>query len=167
MKRIIAQVEYVVLVMIFPMLSFGSEVSVTNVGESQYADTEVTTNVAFQVDCKNFNRLEFSLDFASTPSNSLEVVIGNDADADGVLSLDEGDFTFGCDLGEWFVRSAYEDSVKPLDSALLNGTTRNFILRKDDIDPNWNLIRIIRRGNVSGEVVSVRNYIEGLNLRIR
>ena len=46
------------LMLIFPALSFGAEVCVTNVGDSLYADTEVSTNVAFQVDAQGFNRLD-------------------------------------------------------------------------------------------------------------
>ena len=47
------------LIAVLPVLAFGASMSVDGMGESQYADTEVSTNIAFQVDAENFNRLEF------------------------------------------------------------------------------------------------------------
>ena len=37
---------------------FADEVNVSNFGTSNYADTEIATNIAFQVDNNMFNRLE-------------------------------------------------------------------------------------------------------------
>ena len=162
MKRIAVKTT----MLIFPALSFGAEVCVTNVGDSQYSDTEVSTNVAFQVDAQGFNRLEFSLDFASSSSNSLEVAIGNDINLDGILTFDEAELTFGCDCGEWFIRSSEKDSVKWEGDQGSNA--RTFILRKSEMKSDWNLVKIIRRGvNVSSEFVRIRQSFSGLHLIVQ
>ena len=78
---------------------------------SEFADTEVSTNFTFAVGEGGNRRLVFSLELAALPANNVEVAIGCDADEDGLLSLDEAALTVGYDCGEWFVRSATNDSV--------------------------------------------------------
>ena len=88
--------------------SFGLEIS--SLPLSAFPDTEIATTFPFAVAAPS-HRLAFSLEFQSTVSNSLEVAIGRDANEDGELSLDEASLAVGYDCGEWFVRSAANDSV--------------------------------------------------------
>ena len=76
---------------------------------AEFADTEVSTNVALAVGAARNRRLVFSVELQASPSNNVEVAVGCDADADGRLSLAESALVVGYDCGEWFVRSAATD----------------------------------------------------------
>lgn len=52
---------------------------------------------------------EVSLALTASPSNCVEVSVGVDANEDGVLDLDEADWTFGYNCGTWFCRDARTD----------------------------------------------------------
>lgn len=157
------------LIAVLPVLAFGASRSVDGMGESQYADTEISTNIVFQVDAENFNRLEFSLQLEASSSNALEVAIGREGDFDGRLSLDETDLAFGCDMGEWFLRSTADESFEKLSEALAAGpVVHTLVLRREDMDAGWNLIRITRRGaGTTSESVSVRNFAVGLRIIVK
>ena len=54
--------------------------------------------------------MNFSISLEASPSNSVEVSIGADANADGNLSPEEAAYTFGFDCGRW-LRSFLKDRV--------------------------------------------------------
>ena len=81
-------------------------VNVAQLPDSEFADTEVVTNIALSISLEDISRLRFAVDLQASPSNNVEVAIGHDADGDGHLSLDETSFTIGYDCGEWFVLNA-------------------------------------------------------------
>ena len=154
------------LVALLPAGLFADEVNVSNFGTSNYADTEIATNIAFQVDTENFNRLEFSLRLDRSASNSLEIAIGKDTDLNGILSLDETDMDFGCDCGNWFIRSSDDDSIKW--ETVQGSFVRDFVLRKSEMKSDWNLVKITRRGEgVSSDVVAVRQLFLGLQILVQ
>ena len=62
---------------------------------AEFADTEVSTNVALAVGAARNRRLVFSVEFQASPSNNVEVAVGCDADADGRLSLAESALVVG------------------------------------------------------------------------
>ncbi len=156
---------FALVVFILPFFACAREVTVGQLPSPLYLDTEVSTNIAFQVEVGNFNRLEFTLGVEASASNSVEAAIGTDANSDGVLSLDEVDVAFGCDCGKWFERfSRQNGSEKSLET--VNGATcRKFVVRRKDIDVNWNLISVKRRGiGVSNERVTVNETTRGIHL---
>ena len=123
---------------------------------SEYADTEVSTNFAFAVGEGGGRRLVFTLELEATPTNNVEVAIGHDADGDGCLSLDETALAVGYDCGEWFTRSAANDSVTYSDAAVFGTFRRTYEVRSRHIDPSWNLVKVTRRGfDVANESVGV------------
>ena len=69
---------------------------------SPFADTEVTTNLAFTAWEPRQRQFAYELAFDATPSNNFNVAFGRDGNSDGVLSRAEADFTVGWDCGEWF-----------------------------------------------------------------
>lgn len=69
---------------------------------SDYADTEVTTNLAFTAWEPRQRQFAYELAFEATPSNNFEVAFGRGDN--GVLSRAEVDFIVGWDCGEWFAR---------------------------------------------------------------
>ena len=92
------------IVAFLPVAAFG--VTVETLQQSEYADTEVSTNIPFAVSFDAMSRMNFSISLEASPSNCVEVSIGTDADGDGVLSLDEMDQTFGYNCGTWFQRDS-------------------------------------------------------------
>ena len=79
---------------------------------SQFADTEVSTNVPCALSLPSLKEYRIGLGLVGTPSNNVEVALGHDADGDGVLSLDEATISLAWDCGEWIVslRSTRWDS---------------------------------------------------------
>ena len=156
---------FALVVFILPFFACAREVTVGQLPSALYLDTEVSTNIAFQVEGGDFNRLEFTLGFEASASNSVELAIGTDVNSDGVLSLDEADMVFGCDCGKWFERfSRQNGSEKSLET--VNGATcRKCVVRRKDIDVNWNLISVKRRGiGVANERVTVNETTRGILL---
>ena len=136
--------------------------------QSEFADTEVSTNFTFAVGEGSNRRLVFTVELEATPTNNVEVAIGCDAEENGLLSLDETALTVGYDCGEWFVRSAANDSVMCSDVAD-SGTFRcTYEVRSRYIDPSWDLVNVTRRGlGVSNENVSFSLVESGFGLTIR
>ena len=98
------------LILVVPVMAFG--VTVEPLPQSEYADTEVSTNIPFEVSFDVMSRMNFSISLEASPSNCVEVSIGADVNGDGVLSLDEADQTFGYNCGTWFQRDAVGDGEK-------------------------------------------------------
>ena len=134
---------------------------------ADFADTEVSTNVVIAVSAEAPRRLRFSLELEASPSNNVEVAVGCDVDGDGCLSLDESALTVGYDCGEWFVRSMAKDSV--VSSVVADSGTfrRTYEIRSRNVDPNWNLVKVTRRGlAASNESVSVELVESGFAVRV-
>ena len=134
----------------------------------EFSDTEVSTNFTFVVGEGSNRRLVFSLELEATPTNNVEIAVGSDADENGLLSLDEAELTVGYDCGEWFVRSAANDSVTYSDVVDSGTFRRTYEIRSRRIDPSWNLVKVTRRGlGVSSENVSFSLVESGFGLTIR
>lgn len=73
-------------------------------GESPYADTEVSTNLALRALDDGVGRkvLDLTLSLSGTPTNCLQVAFGHDADGNGVLDFSETETVYGWRAGRWF-----------------------------------------------------------------
>ena len=69
----------------------------------EYDDTEVVTNVALPAVRADSRLFSFRIELDATPSNSVSLVFGRDADQDGVLSRAEESLEVGWDCGGWKV----------------------------------------------------------------
>ena len=130
--------------LLVPTVTFG--VTVESLPPSEYADTEVSTNMPFTVSFDSMSRLEFALSLDASPTNCVEVSIGTDANEDGCLSLDETDYTVGYRCGVWFQRDAMaDDEVETVGG---DGKRREhlFVLKKRKMNAAWNLVKVTRRG---------------------
>ena len=96
--------------MLFPLAALGTTVS--ELPPSEFADTEVSTNIAFVVDRSMMTRIEFTVELDATPTNNVEVAIGTDVNGDGNLSVEEAAYVFGYDCGTWFERSQSKSEVE-------------------------------------------------------
>ena len=160
-------------ILILPMSALA--VTVTPLPPSEYADTEVSTNIPFAVDFAAVSRMNFSISLEASPSNCVEVSIGEDANADGNLSLEEAAYAFGFDCGRWFKRSAADDS-ETVETDNFGQTVfvtsgraeRCFLLKKRQLDEAWNLVKVTRRGRGDiGEITFVNGYRPGCVLEVR
>ena len=98
------------LILALPLAALA--VTVEPLPPSEYADTEVSTNIAFVVDRAIMTRIEFTVALEATPTNNVEVAIGTDGNGDGNLSVGESAYVFGYDCGKWFVRNQSKSKVE-------------------------------------------------------
>ena len=156
MKSLTRRHTVVLSVLLLPMLTFG--IRVADLPVCEYADTEVATNMPFRVSLDEMSRVEVSLSLSATLTNAVDVTIGTDANGDGELSLEEAAWAFGYSCGTWFSLDAETEKVVVEAAMRSDGARieRTFVLRKKDLDPEWNLVRVVRRGEASiGECVEV------------
>ena len=129
-----------VLCMAFAATAFASaRVEVSALPSCEYADTEVSTNVALNVNATRLERLTLSVAFESCETNEVLVALGADKDGNGDLSLYETDVVFGCDCGAWYCADLRAGETT-------QQTTNVLVIGKREFDPAWNLFKLIRRG---------------------
>ena len=163
--------RFLVIMALIPSVVFG--VAVETLPQSEYADTEVSTNILFAISFDAMSRMNFSISLDASPSNCVEVSIGEDADGDGVLSLDEMDQTFGYNCGTWFQRDSARELFDCSDCSIvrLDGTERaekTFVLKKRKLDEAWNLVKVTRRGKAEVcELATVEGAKPGVALIVR
>ena len=159
-----------------PLAAFAKAIVVPSLPVSLYADTEVSTNIAFNTirsDVKTFE-LNFLLECSS--SNCIQVALGRDIDSDGILSFAETDVVYGWRNGRYFVEDVkgacrYEENLSlaqenahnfcisiqtskeyqpKMFSAMADSTSLFASLARIVpawlYRPEWNLMRITRRG---------------------
>ena len=158
--------RFVVILAILPAAAFGE--TVESLPRSEYADTEVSTNIPIEVSFDAMSRLEFTLSLDASPTNCVEVSIGTDADNDGNLSPEETDYTVGYRCGKWFQRDAVVDAEMETTEPHTGRIERMFTLRKRKLNPAWNLLKVTRRGVAEiGEVALVEGRKPGAALIVR
>ena len=110
-------------------------------------------------------------------------MFGHDANEDGVLGIEEGEWSIGWDCGEWSWRDRcsnaacrVEGTAQRLDMALYLNRDREAkslassvfpsVVSPTCFNPNWNLARVVSRG-AEAIYVESRISIDALKLRIR
>ena len=150
----------------------------------------------FAFACQGVNNFEFDLCLAGTPSNSVQLAFGRDADADGVLSADETDMAVGWDCGEWRIACFTNGEVLASAPATTNlvkdfkwslrirrGRPRRLDLAENGepvfveragasepwfYDPSWDLLRLTVRGvDAAQESARVSLGIAGFAIGVR
>lgn len=163
---IIWEVKLLMALMALPMTAFA--VTVKPMPPCAYADTEVSTNIAFVVDRAMMTRIEFTVALDATPTNNVEVAIGTDANGDGNLAPEEAAYVFGYDCGRWFMRvgELFDCSIVQLDGA--GRLEKTFILKMRKLDTTWNLVKVTRRGcGAMCELVKAEGRKPGFKLEVR
>ena len=146
--------------------SFG--VTIPGLPQSAFADTEVSTNIAFVVERPAMTRIEFTVALDATPTNNVEVAIGTDANSDGNLAVEEAAYVFGYDCGAWFARSAGLEGLGSLEGLGGGRVEKTFVLKRRQLDTAWNLVKVTRRGCVSAcELVEAKGRKPGFKLEVR
>ena len=162
------------LVIVFNVSISAFGVTVSALPQSEYADTEVSTNIAFAVERPAMTRIEFTVALDATPTNNVEVAIGTDANSDGNLAVEEAAYVFGYDCGAWFARSAGLEGLGSLEClGSLEGlgggrVEKTFVLKRRQLDTAWNLVKVTRRGwGSTCELVEAKGRKPGLKLEVR
>ena len=132
------------MILLLPMAAFGKAVTVEPLPPSEYADTEVSTNIPIRVNLERLDRMRFVLELSPSATNDVEVLIGHDADTNGVLSVGESCIAFGYDCGNWFVREGEEVRVEEVPAE--GRARRELAIRYKDFAPDWDLVKVVRRG---------------------
>ena len=160
---IILNMKLLMAMVFFPMAAVA--VTVTPLPPSEFADTEVSTNIAFVVERPAMTRIEFMVALDATPTNNVEVAIGTDENGDGNLAVEEAAYVFGWDCGTWFARSAGLEGLGGLGGGRVEKT---FVLKKRQLDTAWNLVKVTRRGcGTSCELVETKGRKPGFKLEVR
>ena len=157
------------LLAMIPLLPMAAlAVTVEPLPQSAFADTEVSTNVAFAVERPAMTRIEFTVALDATPTNNVEVAIGTDANSDGNLAVEEAAYVFGYDCGAWFARSAGLEGLGSLEGLGGGRVEKTFVLKRRQLDTTWNLVKVTRRGCGSTcELVEAKGRKPGLKLEVR
>ena len=154
------------MIPLLPMAAFA--VTVEPLPQSEFADTEVSTNIAFAVERPAMTRIEFTVSLDATPTNNVEVAIGTDANGDGNLAVEESAYVFGYDCGTWFARSAGLEGLGSLEGLGGGRVEKTFVLKKRQLDTAWNLVKVTRRGwGSTCELVEAKGRKPGFKLEVR
>ena len=153
---------------------------------SQFADTEVSTNVPCALDLPSLKEYRIELGLIGTPSNNVEFALGHDADGDGELSLDETALSLAWDCGEWMVKeegrgTGEEGRENGVPLVTSEPDTNGFVTAEVVVpirrqrsnpdwlfDPAWNMVRVTRRGiDEPTERVSIGTRVAGTAILVR
>ena len=156
------------LVIVFNVSISAFGVTVSALPQSEYADTEVSTNIAFAVERPAMTRIEFTVALDATPTNNVEVAIGTDANSDGNLAVEEAAYVFGYDCGAWFARSAGLEGLGSLEGLGGGRVGKPFVLKRRQLGTAWNLVKVTRRGcGAVCELVEANGRKPGFKLEVR
>ena len=174
-----------------------SRVEVSALPAGEYADTEVSTNVAFRASRRGVKSLDVRIKYTGSESNCVEVAFGRDADGNGDLSAEEMRLLLGWRGGRRFVEDiasddrVYEDA-EPASGrrflALSVTTDGDLVPRTAAFtcesgpcftslaahpprflcDSSWNLVKVVRRGaSAVDEWCAVESSGPKFELRVR
>ena len=83
----------------------GARVAVSSLPVSQFADTEVSTNIVLHGRRTDTWKVDLHIQLAGTPTNDFEVAFGRDANTNGVLDVEEIETMYGWRGGRYFIEN--------------------------------------------------------------
>ena len=133
------------LLAFLPFALFAAKTAAPHLPCGELPNTEVATNLVLRIDAAKTERLVFTIEADNSPSNSLSIAVGHDANGDGDLSLEEADVVFGFDCGEWFeARTA--NGVVASEAVQGGRISRDIAFHDKAIFGEWNLAKVVKRG---------------------
>jgi len=128
-----------------PLVLFGAKsVPLPALPCGELPNSEVVTNVVLNVDYGRLENLTFSLELNASASNSISIAVGTAAG--DALTLDEADFEWGYDCGKWFRADTETGNVDEWPEPGTGRVSRTLTINRSDFKPQWNRLRIIKRG---------------------
>ena len=151
--------KFKTLCLIFsPLVLFGvKSVQLPTLPCGELPNSEVVTNVALNVDYARLENLTFSLELNASASNSLSIAVGTAAG--DAMTLDEADFEWGYDCGKWFRADTETGNVDEWPEPGTGRVSRTLTINRSDFKPQWNRLRIVKRGVGDVEVDSPKNCL--------
>lgn len=161
------------LATLLPFSAFARTFNVSPLPVSPYADTEVTTNISFNAQRIDIKEFGLNIYFGLGSTNAIQVAFGRDEDGNGILSFSETDAVYGYRNGKSVIEDVknavrYEEvpadgsrnfNIKmrmkkdytPKEFSASVGTSQIFTDFLSDVPswlyrPDWNLMRVTRRG---------------------
>ena len=83
----------------------GTRVAVSSLPISQFADTEVFTNIVLHGRRTDTWKVDLHIQLAGTSTNDLEVAFGRDVNTNGVLEVEEIETMYGWRGGRYFIEN--------------------------------------------------------------
>ena len=150
-----------------PLALFGARVTpLPTLPCGELPNSEVSTNIALNVDYARLENLTFSLELNASASNSLSIAVGTAAGDS--LALDDADFEWGYDCGKWFRADTATGNVDEWPELGNGRILRTLTIDRRDFNPQWNRLRIIKRGVGDVEVgLSYSREYTKFTIRIR
>ena len=91
------------LVALFVLSANAAQIPLSPPAPSVFADTEATD--ATEITIENNSRMEVTVNFEASPTNSVILAFGRDSNLDGALGWNEAALKIGWEAGEWVVSS--------------------------------------------------------------
>jgi len=136
---------------LLPLPLFGVKVTpLPALPQGALPNSEVVTNTVLNVDYSRFRSLTLVLELNASESNSLTVAVGT-AQGDS-LSIEETDFEWGYDCGRWFRADTETGIVEEWPASDTGRVSRSLTIVRRDFNPQWNRLRIVKRGVGDSEV---------------
>ena len=149
MRRI--RSKYVLTFAMLPLSLLGVKVTpLPALPQGALPNSEVVTNTVLNVDYSRFRSLTLVLELNASESNSLTVAVGT-AQGDS-LSIEETDFEWGYDCGRWFRADTETGIVEEWPASDTGRVSRSLTIVRRDFNPQWNRLRIVKRGIGDSEV---------------
>ena len=145
------------LLLLLPLASLGGVVEMPVPECGELPNTEVATNIAVRLDAERLESVDFAFSLPASPSNSVSVAVGADADENGDLSLEEADYTFGWDCGSWFFADTETGDVATAPESGTGTVSHVFTIPRREMRAGWNLAKVVRRGLGDFDVSVVRD----------
>ena len=144
MKQVIL-VRLTLFATLLPLSLLGARVTaLPTLPQGELPNSEVTTNIVLDIDYARLRSLTLSLELESSASNSLSIAVGT---AQGVsLSVEEADFEWGYDCGKWFRADTGTGIVEKWPEPSAGRVSRSLTIDRRDFNPQWNRMRIVKRG---------------------
>ena len=155
MKQIIL-VRFALIATLLPLSLLGARVAtLPTLPRGELPNSEVSTNIVLNIDYARLRSLTLSLELDASTSNSLSIAVGT-AQGDS-LSIEEADFEWGYDCGKWFRADTGTGTVEEWAESGAGRVSRSLTIDRRDFNPQWNRLRIVRRGVGDLAVEASRN----------
>ena len=175
----------------------GARVVVPSLPVSQFADTEVSTNIILHGRRTDTWKVDLHIQLAGTLTNDLEVAFGRDVNTNGVLDVEEIETVYGWRGGRYFIENvpAWERIEVEAATNALCGVCDIHLENNSSVVPKrfaatcggvaafgglattppawlfkreWDMVRVVRRGmGVSSEWVRCDIEYQSLSIRLR
>ena len=164
MKQVIL-VRLTLFATLLPLSLLGASVTaLPTLPQGELPNSEVSTNIVLTIDYARLRSLTLSLELDASASNSLSIAVGT-AHGDS-LSIEEADFEWGYDCGRWFRADTGTGAVEEWAETGAGRVSRSLTIDRRDFNPQWNRLRIIKRG-VDDLAVEAFRSVENKKFSIR